>query len=63
LLDTGIRAAELSEMQIQQVDIKNKRIRVMGKGNAQRVTQRRSRRQRCWFTAAYATTGIHEGLA
>ena len=32
LLDTGIRAAELSEMQIQQVDIKNKRIRVMGKG-------------------------------
>ena len=37
LLDTGIRAAELSEMQIQQVDIKNKRIRVMGKGSKERL--------------------------
>ena len=37
LLDTGIRASELSEMQIQQVDIKNKRIRVMGKGSKERL--------------------------
>lgn len=37
LLDTGIRASELSDMQIQQVDIKNKRIRVMGKGSKERM--------------------------
>lgn len=37
LLDTGIRASELCSLEIQQVDLKNRRIRVMGKGSKERM--------------------------
>lgn len=36
LLDTGLRAEELSTLRIHQVDMKNRRVTVMGKGSKQR---------------------------
>jgi site-specific recombinase XerD len=37
LLDTGIRVSELSDLKIHQVDLKNQRINVWGKGVKQRT--------------------------
>jgi site-specific recombinase XerD len=37
LLDTGIRASELCALQIHQVDLGNRRLRVFGKGNKERT--------------------------
>jgi len=39
LLDTGVRASELCEMTVQQVDNRNQRILVMGKGSKERLVQ------------------------
>jgi site-specific recombinase XerD len=37
LLDTGMRASELAGMRLHQVDIKNKQVRVFGKGSKERI--------------------------
>jgi len=37
LLDTGIRSSELCELKIHQVDVRNRRITVMGKGTKERT--------------------------
>ena len=39
LVDTGLRASELCEITIQQVDNRNHRILVMGKGSKERLVQ------------------------
>jgi site-specific recombinase XerD len=36
-LDTGIRASELCELRIYQVDLRNRRLTVMGKGSKERM--------------------------
>jgi site-specific recombinase XerD len=37
LLDTGIRAEELCSLRIHEVDLRNRRVQVFGKGSKQRV--------------------------
>lgn len=37
LLDTGLRASELCKLRIHEVDIKNQRVKVMGKGTKERI--------------------------
>jgi integrase len=37
LLDTGLRASELCELQVNQVDLRNRRLTVMGKGAKERT--------------------------
>lgn len=37
LLDTGIRASELTNLKIHQVDLNNRRLKVFGKGNKERT--------------------------
>jgi site-specific recombinase XerD len=37
LLDTGLRASELCNLKIHQVDLRNRRIHVMGKGSKERI--------------------------
>jgi integrase/recombinase XerD len=37
LLDTGLRATELCELQVNQVDLRNRRLTVMGKGTKERT--------------------------
>jgi integrase len=49
LLDTGIRASELCELRIHQVDVRNKRITVFGKGSKERTIPFSARtRQTLW---------------
>ncbi len=37
LLDTGLRASELCELRIHQLDVRNRRVMVMGKGTKERI--------------------------
>lgn len=39
LLDTGVRASELCDMKIKELDMRNRRIKVMGKGAKERIVQ------------------------
>lgn len=58
LLDTGIRASELCELRVFQVDLRNLRVTVLGKGSKERMVPFSSRTgQAVWKYLASSTNG------